>query len=37
MSDFIINSDKETNTGYTFMFKTDNPVYLQPLHRDLPF
>ena len=28
---------QENNTGYSLMVHVDYPVYLQPLHRDLPF
>ena len=32
-----MNCNQERDTGYTLIIGVDYPVYLPPLHRDLPF
>ena len=36
-TDFIINCNKSSDTGYTLVTDADYLEYLYPLHRDLSF
>ena len=35
-TELIMNDKKYSNIGYTLMVDVECPVYLEPLHRDLP-
>lgn len=35
--EYIMNYNKDSNSDYILMIHADYPVYLQPLHWDLPF